>query len=170
MNKESLSYIQNIQFNVQADSSYRITLQIFEAAFTLYASLASKLFKEYIEVNREARDFPGWQFSLYNKDYWFTDRDWSNRVLYMDESLIKESAKAFHEYCNTLQKDIRQFQQWVSIWLNGEMMIMEYVPPILRKALNISYNPEYVIPLGKEELWHKMENKINYYLGLKLLV
>ena len=49
------------------------------------------------------------------------------------------------------------------------------LPPVLINALNTSkylsiQNYRYLIPQGKENLWHKIEDLLKFYLGFRLLV
>lgn len=95
---------------------------------------------------------------------------------------ITEEAYGVYSFHQEIRKNIRFIQQWLSIVFNKSKEIyvaspaeFNQLPPVLINALNTSkylsiQNYRYLIPQGKENLWHKIEDLLKFYLGFRLLV
>lgn len=95
---------------------------------------------------------------------------------------ITEEAYGVYSFHKEIRQTIRFVQQWLSIVFNNVGDVYQasnrefnQLPPVLINALINSKhllieNYQYSIPKGKEDLWHKIEEILKYYLGFSLLV
>ena len=93
----------------------------------------------------------------------------NGQMLFITET-TEEEDKAY-KFREKVCKDIKFVQQWFSILVNLDEDSGKYIPPALMKNY---YEPAqsytYTYPPGKESLWRKAEEIINYYLGLRLVL
>lgn len=69
-----------------------------------------------------------------------------------------------------LQQDVRIIQQWLSIVINDHVYETNFICPIGRTLLGINNKIEYEIPKGKEKFWKTVEDILQYYAGLRLVL
>lgn len=94
-----------------------------------------------------------------------------------------ECQKLADQYKKLLE-DMKFFSQWLSIVLKSSTLeeysqtSMNKLPPILYSYLceksykfkEFKYKYKYKIPKGKEELWDKITQLIQFYIGMELLI
>lgn len=173
--EENVRYL----FDIQKDDTSFLCVTLFDPCFDYIEDKLEKLYQKSIALT-DQQDcclyvcFGGMTFI---RDASKVNIDPVYGVLrhYLDPSLNEES-KDLVSFFKKAKEDARFIQMWLSTFmpLDGHYgkECVSQIPPALLKIANFHVTDDvvYTVPKGKEGTWHKAEELINYYSGLKLLL
>lgn len=163
-----------LTFGIQSDKTTEITCKLFEGCSEYVDRQIEKLYQQTLAIKKK----PDAYLSLMidGKTFFRTDdclpkRKVSPFPLVLDKSLEEEGTK-LRNFIDQAHKDARFIQMWLTLVLdNDPNKTKKKLPPALAKLTPYCHIDEpYRIPEGKESLWHTAEEKIMFYLGLKLIL
>lgn len=162
-------------FNIQTDKTTRIALQLFESCAQYVEQQVESLYRRTIEIKGLEDNYC---CLLINGNRYYRGQEYIpnhlNNIQYLPvDPSLQEEADKLEAFINQARKDARFIQMWLSLVVNERNVEItkSLMPPALARVTQYKdIDVEYKIPKGKEELWHKAEEKIQFYLGLKLVL
>lgn len=167
-------------FKVQYDKTYCATSEIFDPIFEKIFQEVEVLYQQCMELLKD--DYVYWVL-VGNGVYLYRS----------EEAIFKEAHKASIKQrtglftipielepeveklsiiVKKLQQDVRIIQQWLSLVINDNGIFdLKLLCPIGRTLMGFNCsNIEYEIPKGKEKFWKTVEDLLQYYAGLRLVL
>lgn len=166
-------------FKVQYDKTYDATNKIFDPIF-------EKVFQEveilYQRCKADIADNCVYWVIVSNGTYLYRSEETIDKEihqvsikqqtgLFSFPSELEPEVEKLSVIVRKLHQDIRVIQQWLSIVIDENWSYtIKYICPIGRTLLGINSNLEYEIPKGKEKFWKTVEDLLQYYAGLRLVL
>lgn len=166
-------------FKVQYDRTYPATIKIFDPIFEKIFQEVEVLYQKCMELLKE--DCIYWvivgkgvylyrNIDAVDKENYRVSAKQKNGLFAFPPELDSEVEK-LSTIVKKLHQDVRIIQQWLSIVINKyEYYETSYICPIGRSLLGITSDIEYEIPKGKEKFWKTVEDLLQYYAGLRLVL
>lgn len=165
-------------FKVQYDKTYNATNKIFDPIFEKIFQEIEVLYQNCMELLKD--DCIYWVI-VGNGVYLYRSMDAVDKESYRISAKQKTGLFAFPPELDSeveklstivkkLHQDIRIIQQWLSLVINDHVYEINFICPIGRSLLGINSDIEYEIPKGKEKFWKTVEDLLQYYAGLRLVL
>ena len=167
-------------FKVQYDKTYCATSEIFDPIFEKIFQEIEVLYQQCMELLKD--DCVYWVL-VGNGVYLYRSEEAISKEAHRVS--IKQKTGLFTipvEVCPDMEKlekfvlklhqDIRIIQQWLSIVIDDKGIFdLKLICPIGRTLMGFNCsNIEYEIPKGKERFWKTVEDLLQYYAGLRLVL
>ena len=164
-----------LMFNIQSNKTLDITLELFKACETYVTDQVESLYQKTLKLKKLEDAYSS---ILINGIRYYRSQERIPRILNrvpcltIDPSLMEDGYK-LESFVKQAKQDARFIQMWLAsvIDVDNPQVTKSLMPPALARITEYATcNAEYRIPKDKEELWHQAEEKINFYLGLKLVL
>ena len=167
-----------LMFNIQTDSTTEIVTELFNACEIYISNQVEHLYKKTIQLKNLPDEYSSLiicGYRYYRPEDKIPTRDKLRKIQYLSlDASLNEEGNKLNDFVDQAKKDARFLQMWLSTVIKKDDLIQtkRLMPPALaRLSENLKViDVEYQIPETKTELWHQVEEKINFYLGLKLVL
>lgn len=167
-----------LMFNIQKDKTTDITIELFKICEIYVSNQVEQLYQKTISLKNLPDEFSSLiigGYRYYRPEDKIPDRNILRKIQYLSlDPSLQEEGNQLNAFVDQAKKDARFLQMWLSIAIdkNNLMKTKMMLPPALARLIESVRDIEvnYCIPEGKEELWHRAEELINFYLGLKLVL
>ena len=165
-------------FNIQTDSTTEIIIELFKACESYVSNQVEHLYQKTLQLKNLPDEYSSliiYGYRYYRPEDKIPTRDKLRKIQYLSlDASLNEDGNKLNDFVDQAKKDARFLQMWLSTVIKKDDLIQtkKLMPPALTRLTEglKDIDVEYQIPENKEKLWHQVEEKINFYLGLKLVL
>ena len=164
-------------FGINQNKTTELTTVLFEPCFDYLCNQAEDLYQKTITLEGKPDNFYGIYIGntfFYRPNKKIVDLKTYQKWIRINESL-QEEGQNLENFLLNVRSDVRFIQMWLSLVVDklDPISTRAKIPTALAKIHPYYKNVEFsemIVPKGKEQLWKKAEEKISFYLGLKLIL
>lgn len=164
-------------FGINQNKTAELTTLLFTPCFDYICKQTEDLYQKTLQLKGKSDEFYGMYIGnvfYYRPESKISEGMSHKKWISIHDSLIKEGY-ALEDFLLNVRSDVRFIQMWLSLVIDTTDTVgtRAKLPTMLANLHSLYKNVEFVepnIPKGREHLWKKAEEKISFYLGLKLVL
>lgn len=164
-------------FGINQNKTAELTTLLFEPCYNYICNQTENLYQQTIKLQGKPDEYYG----LYIGNVFFfrptkkiEEHNTHKKWIRIDETLVT-NGQYIEDFLNKVKQDVRFIQMWLSLVIDvvDPITTRSKLPTTLAKLhplyKNVAFT-ELSVPPGKELLWKQAEDKISFYLGLRLVL
>lgn len=164
-------------FGINQNKTAELTTLLFEPCYKYMCNQVENLYQQTLKLQNKKDVYYGLYIGnvfFYRPEEKIAEHDTHQKWIRIDESL-NANGQGIEDFLYKVRKDVRFIQMWLSLVINviDPVTTRSKLPTTLANLHPLYKNTDFTelsVPPGKELLWKQAEEKISFYLGLKLVL